>query len=283
MRGGRRHSWPDRCGHEEIRRGRATNGPWSSNSANKIDWARGGPITFYSGNYLNWKASSTITRTRLEIMQEVLTTLLDNLDDNVNVGLMRYSNDTGNDNDAAAQGGMVVKEMGKIEDNRAAMKTEINGWNAAGWTPLSETLYEATQYYRGDKVYFGGGANATTHPSVFSKSDKFTSNPNGDTPSVTASRNASDKTLYDSPADQDCQKNYLVFLTDGLPTQDNEANARIESLPELRHDKRSRHVRRHRGQRQMHGRSLQVAAGIGPALGPAGRAERHQLLDRLRR
>ncbi len=94
-------------------------------------------------------------------MQEVLTTLLTNLDDNVNVGLMRYSNDTGSDNDAAAQGGMVVKEMGRIEDNRAAMKTEINSWNAAGWTPLSETLYEATQYFRGDKVYFGGGADQT--------------------------------------------------------------------------------------------------------------------------
>ena len=140
----------------------STNGPWSSNTANKIDWSRGEPITFYSGNYLNWRASSTITRTRLEIMQEVLTTLLTNLDDNVNVGLMRYSNDTGNNDDYAAQGGMVVKEMGRIEDNREAMKTEINSWNAAGWTPLSETLYEATQYYRGDKVYFGGGADQSS-------------------------------------------------------------------------------------------------------------------------
>lgn len=212
----------------------ATNGPWSSLSANKIDWSRGEPITFYSGNYLNWRASPYIDRTRLETMQNVLTTLLDNLADNVNVGLMRYSNDSGNSNDAAAQGGMVVMAMDKIEDNRAAMKTEINSWVPAGWTPISETLYEATQYYRGDKVYFGGGADATTHPSVFSKSDKFTSNPNGDTPSITASRNASDKTLYDSPSDADCQKNYIVFLTDGLPTQDNEANTRIEALPGFR-------------------------------------------------
>ncbi len=210
----------------------STNGPWSSNTANKIDWSRGDAITFYSGNYLNWKASPTITRSRLEIMQEVLTTLLTNLDDNVNVGLMRYSNDGGS-GDTLAQGGMVVKEMGKIEDNRTAMQTELNSWDPDGYTPVSETLYEATQYYRGDKVYFGGGANATTYPSVFSKSDKFTSTPNGDTPSVTAARNASDKTLYDSPADQDCQKNYIVFLTDGLPTADNEANTRIQSLPDF--------------------------------------------------
>jgi type IV pilus assembly protein PilY1 len=216
----------------------STNGPWSSSSANKIDWSRGQAITFYSGNYLNWKASPTITRTRLEIMQEVLTTLLTNLDDNVNVGLMRYSNDTGSDNDAAAQGGMVMKEMGKIEDNRASMITEINSWSAAGWTPLSETLFEATQYFRGDKVYFAGGENQTLFPGAYNavntaygKSDKFTSTPNGDSPSITASRNATDKSLYDSPADQDCQKNYIVYLTDGLPTQDNEANTQIEKLP----------------------------------------------------
>jgi len=209
----------------------STNGPWSSNTANKIDWSGGSAITFYSGNYLNWRTSSTITRTRLEIMQDVLTTLLTNLDNNVNVGLMRYSNDTGNGDDAAAQGGMVVKEMGRIEDNREAMKTEINAWNPAGWTPLSETLYEATQYFRGGKVYFGGGADATSHPSQYSKSDKFTSNPNGDSPSVTAARDSSDKASYDSPADQDCQKNYIVYLTDGYPTQDNEANTPIQSLP----------------------------------------------------
>ena len=65
----------------------STNGPWSSNSANKIDWARGEPITFYSGNYLNWRSSSTITRTRLEIMQEVLTTLLADLVRDVTLGL----------------------------------------------------------------------------------------------------------------------------------------------------------------------------------------------------
>ncbi len=215
-------------------------------------------------------------------MQEVLTTLLTNLDDNVNVGLMRYSNDGGS-GELQAQGGMVVKEMGKIEDNRAAMKTEINSWIADGFTPLSETLYEATQYFRGDKVYFGGGANATTYPSAFSKSDKFTSNPNGDTPSITASRNASDKKLYDSPADQDCQKNYIVFLTDGLPTSDNEANTPHREPAQLRQGDRRRQVRRHREQRQVHGRSRQVAARIGPARGPAGHAERHELLDRLRR
>jgi len=194
-------------------------GPWTSDSSRKLDWgSRGEPITFYSGNYLNWKASPYITQTRLEIMQNVLTTLLDSMADNVNVGLMRYSNDGGS-GDAAAEGGMVVTAVGRIEDNRAGMKSEINSWVESGFTPLSETLYEATQYYRGAAVKWG------------LTSDKFTSLPNSDTPSVAGSRNPSNSSLYDSPADQDCQKNYIVFLTDGLPTRDSQADPLIRSLP----------------------------------------------------
>ena len=86
----------------------STNGPWSGNSANKISWSTGEPITFYSGNYLNWRASPYVTLTRLQIMQNTLSTLLDNLEDNVNVGLMRYSNDR-NTLPNASDGGMVVR------------------------------------------------------------------------------------------------------------------------------------------------------------------------------
>ena len=209
-------------------------GPWTSNSASKINWSRGQAYTFYTGNYLNWRSSSTITRTRLEIMQEVAVSVLDSLANNVNVGLMRYSNDGGGGGETEAQGGMVINQIEPIEDARDDMKTAIMSWNASGWTPLSETLFEATQYFRGGKVYFGGGSDATAFPSQFSRSDQFTSNPNGDTPSIAASRKSSDKTLYDSPMDQDCQKNFIVFLTDGLPTMDTEADGQIEGLPGFR-------------------------------------------------
>jgi type IV pilus assembly protein PilY1 len=167
-------------------------------------------------------------------MQDVATTVLDSLANNVNVGLMRYSNDGGSGDETEAQGGMVINQIEPIEDARADMKVAINSWSADGWTPLSETLYEATQYFRGGKVYFGGGANSTLHPSQFSKSDRYTSSPNGDTPSITESRDSSDKSLYKSPMEQDCQKNFIVYLTDGEPTMDNEANTPIESLPEFK-------------------------------------------------
>lgn len=208
-------------------------GPWTSNPASKINWSTGAAYTFYTGNYLNWRTSSTITRTRLEIMQEVATNVLDSLGNNVNVGLMRYSNDGGGGGESEAQGGMVINQMEPIEDAREDMKAAINAWAPSGWTPLSETLFEATQYFRGDKVFFGGGSDTANFPSAFSRSDRFTGNPNGDTPSIAESRQSGDKAYYDSPMDQDCQKSYIVYLTDGEPTMDNEANDAIQGLPDF--------------------------------------------------
>jgi len=53
------------------------------------------------------------------------------------------------------------------------------------------------------------------------------------TPSVAASRvgNALTSHTYLSPMQYSCQKNFVVFLTDGLPTQDNEADTLITALP----------------------------------------------------
>jgi type IV pilus assembly protein PilY1 len=39
------------------------------------------------------------------------------------------------------------------------------------------------------------------------------------------------QSLYQSPIKYSCQKNYVVYLTDGLPTQDNNADNKIISLP----------------------------------------------------
>ena len=260
-----------------------SSGPWSSSSATKIDWSRGEPVTFYSGNYLNWKASPYVTRTRLEIMQNALITLLYNMQDTVNVGLMRYSNDTGSDNETAAQGGMVVKEIGKIEDNRDAMKTEINSWNAAGWTPLSETLYEATQYFRGDRVYFGGGSDATSYPERLQQVRQVHEQ---------SQRRHAERHRFPQRVGQDTVRlaggpglpEELHRLPDGRPADTGQRGEYAASKPaQLCQGDGQGHVRRHRGRRQVHGRPGQVAERIGPASGPARGAKRHQLLDRFRR
>lgn len=209
-----------------------------SGNRGKIECGRAGgeanPVTIYSGNRMNYLwGAPTITRTRLEIMQSALTNLLDNLDNNVNVGLMRYSNDRGTLPNAA-DGGMVVEAMGRIEDKRASMKTTINSWRPSGSTPLTETLYEASLYFRGARVFWGLNSDQCyTGQAVGAGVGRcpLAANPESDTPSVAASRVAGDPSLYDSPADSDCQKNFIVYLTDGLPQSDSNSDATIEALP----------------------------------------------------
>jgi type IV pilus assembly protein PilY1 len=200
--------------------GNPSRGPW--NSSNEIDWSSNNTdrsYLFYTANYLNWYNGPTGASTRIAVMKSVLNDVLDGLS-GVNAGLMRYSNnrgESGNPYDERARGGMVVNQMQPIETNRAAMKASINSWTAWGMTPLSETLYEATQYLRGASVLFGDDSRLSPN-----SGDAF--------PSVAASRQAGNSNLYDSPMDLNCQKTYIVFLTDGLPTSDNEADDEIASL-----------------------------------------------------
>ncbi len=156
----------------------------------------GTTYTIYDGNWINWSRSTSRFVTRLEVVQEVTNSLLDQVA-GVNVGLMTFS--------ANSQGGYVVNAMGDITTNLTSMKTAVSGLSPGGFTPLSETLYEAAMYYMGRNVDFG-------------------------TASVAASRNPSNNAQYNSPLDLSCQKNFVVFLTDGEPTQDTAADAKIRAL-----------------------------------------------------
>jgi len=159
--------------------------------------------TLFSANYLNWIKSPTHQSTRLQIVQEVATSLINSIS-GVNVGLMHY-----NDN----QGGMVAHAMENIATARTAINAEINDLTPETWTPLSETLYEAAQYYRGGKITYGTN-------SVAAAKDGNTDN-------------------YLSPITDTCQQNYVVFLSDGLPTQDLDATAKIEAMKDLSPEKKT--------------------------------------------
>ena len=161
---------------------------WGSNPTASI-------YTTYSGNYLNWYYGPTSNETRLKVVQDVATNLLNSIN-GVNVGLMAFNYD---------QGGYVVHAIEDISTARSSMISDINALTPQTWTPLSETLYEAGLYYSGKSVLYG-------------------------TNSVSASRDPGNATVYNSPLDVNCQKNFIVLLTDGEPTQDHDADSRITSL-----------------------------------------------------
>ena len=169
--------------------------------------------TLYSGNYLNYQASSppVVIGTRISVVKQAASDVINSVS-NVNIGLMRYSNNGGS-GDAAAAGGMVAYPVSPVATNRANLVSTINSYSANGWTPLSETLYESYLYYSGGTVNFGNSSQPFQ--------------------SVPASRvgGSAGSNQYQSPIQYSCQKNYIVYLTDGLPTQDNQADTLITSLP----------------------------------------------------
>ncbi len=200
------------------------NGPWTSNSGQAIGWNANGAdngYVFYTGNYIKWlNSGGTITQTRIQIMQDVASRTIDQLAvaDNVNLGLMRFSNNLGDGAgcaNLAAEGGMVLREIGPVANNASLMKSDIANLNADGCTPLSETMHEAYLYLSGSAVNYG------------LLSMRSPGNPQ---PSIMSSRQSGNTGLYQSPLLESCQRNFIVLLTDGLPTADNRSDAAIESL-----------------------------------------------------
>ena len=175
-------------------------GPYTNDTSKDIRWSDYDVHTMYSANYLNWKTTTeTIVQTRLEIMQSVFKDTLDSIN-NVNVGLMRF--------DRSANGGMVVHEIANLATARNTLKSQIDNMTASGNTPLAETLYEAGQYYAGRAVDFGKNSSPMS--------------------SVSGSRSG---WTYDSPIEFQCQRNFIVYLTDGEPTSDTGADSKIRNLP----------------------------------------------------
>ena len=85
-----------------------------------------------------------------------------------------------------SEGGHIVDEIKTLSEsnNRQKLLDDITALTPTTWTPLAETLYEAGLYFQGAASYFNPG------------------------------------TTYTSPIQYYCQKNYVIFMTDGMSTMD---------------------------------------------------------------
>ncbi|MBL8201711.1 MAG: PQQ-binding-like beta-propeller repeat protein [Chromatiales bacterium] len=176
-------------------------GPWAATEASEPAWTS--QYTVYDGNWLNWRSNPpTVQKSRLAIVKEAVNALMTGLRD-VNVGVMRFN---GN------EGGSVIAPVAAIETSRDSVIAIVNAMTASGSTPLSETLYEAAQVFRGANVDYGNA---------------------GAIRSVAGSRtgNTIDSPLYRSPITEACGKNFIILLTDGEPNNDSSANSKIAALP----------------------------------------------------
>ena len=211
------HGATDNSGDTYARNG-DPNHPWTSNPNERISWDSAPVVTLYSANELNWYYAPAVPArlTRLQTMQSVASSILNSID-GVNVGLMRFSNAASATNPLdLAEGGMVTHEIANITTARSSLIADLQSYTAQGFTPLSETLYEAGLYFAGRKVDYG----------LNSRIDDVTP-----FPSVSASRQPANPVLYQSPIQYQCQRNYDIILTDGEPSMDSSADAKIASLP----------------------------------------------------
>ena len=184
--------------------------PWTADDTRELDWGNFDIYTFWSSNYINYLAyfakNPADPKDRLRVVQEVTRNIFNSVN-NVNMGLMHF--------DVDAAGGMIVHEVENIADARADLLAAVDDLHHDGSTPLSETLYEAGLYFMGRTWDYGDDSrrpNPNASP-PFSSNHTFIS--------VANSRKASpDDDEYKSPIEFQCQKNFIVLLTDGVPTSD---------------------------------------------------------------
>jgi type IV pilus assembly protein PilY1 len=172
-------------------------GPYADNADTEPKWNQSRFL--FNGNYLNWaQLTGSVTTTRIDIVKDVTSNLINNLTD-VNVGLMRFNN---------TQGGPILHAVENVDDARTSLIASINGLSADGWTPLSETYYEAALYFKGMKADYGAYHENKSDPASL----------------------LSGGVTYDTPLDFACQKNFVIFLTDGEPTEDTDAETKAETM-----------------------------------------------------
>ncbi|MFK8051051.1 MAG: pilus assembly protein [Halioglobus sp.] len=170
-----------------------------------ITW---GPHTFYSAHYMDWYHDSSLvtTRTRLSIAQEVVTSLI-SANTAIDFGLGVFNHNSSSSNDGGRIVNRIINNM--TATDRTNLTSMVNGLNATTWTPLCETSYEAYRYLSGQTSVYAqeaGTASPAADPNAYVSG-----------------------TTYRSPS-TDCAVTYVILMTDGAPTYDTDANAKIKAL-----------------------------------------------------
>lgn len=178
----------------------------------------GYPGAVYKGNFLNWYFSPTggssnfttgarkrnDTNTRIEVARSATNSLIDSLD-KINIGISMF--DAGN-------GAKILANMLDVDisANKNTLKTKVNSVDAgSGGTPLAEALQELGRYFT---IGYSATENLAIHPDTSNEidvkvSDFFTQLPD-----------ASEVGLPSEVTQNWCQQNFIVAMTDGQSTND---------------------------------------------------------------
>ncbi|MFT6924526.1 MAG: type IV pilus assembly protein PilY1 [Psychromonas sp.] len=172
----------------------------------------------YTGHYLNWYFDSetngfadgkkTGTFTRMEITKKASINLLDELGD-IRIGLAKYN---------GSDGARILENIDDLSTIKSNLTAAITGISNDGMTPLGESLADMGRYFTlgypaasSLVIHPDADGNGTSVPTngVFTNSLAYKSG-------VTA---PSEVTQYW------CQQNFVVAMTDGVPTNDSNVSS----------------------------------------------------------
>lgn len=193
---------------------------YTSNASQEVNWngwtGSSFTPTLYNVNYMNYIRNTDTNNTNVWIPGQTRWTVaaaavkgIIDANPRVHMGLMIF-----NSNNSTPNGGRVVFKVDAMDDaRRTAMKNVIDSISPSTFTPLAETMWEAYRYFAGANVDFGN-----------------------DEPSAVPGRDTSAEVggVYDSPFEFRCQQAYVIYVTDGDPTNDTGADSgRIDSLANI--------------------------------------------------
>ncbi len=158
-------------------------------------------LQLFDGNYLNYLSwvpavADLVSKTRLEQVQSAVEIMVRG-NSRVDIGLMVFDT-TSNPSSKAWTGGSVIYPIEDVGADRNNFFSALKNLKPEARTMLSETYYEALMYYGGKDVTFA----------------EFNS------PPVVGSATESSGAIYTSPISGECDKNYIVVLSDGQPNGD---------------------------------------------------------------
>jgi type IV pilus assembly protein PilY1 len=189
--------------------------PWTSTVPATPDlphpvWANGdNSLQIYDGNYLNYRVDPDVGSSdvsRMQVAKDAVKAIVTS-NNNINIGLMRFD---GSSQNGGYEGGAVMYPALDVKASRNDFNSRVNTISEGGYTPLSETYYEALLYFGGKRIVYGNAATPSNQTGT-----KENGNPN----------------YYQTPITYECQKNYIVYLTDGAPTRDYISSDKRTALP----------------------------------------------------
>jgi type IV pilus assembly protein PilY1 len=166
--------------------------------------ATSGSDVYATGNWVNWGASPPAAVKKIDIARTVVNSLIASTT-GINLGVMIFHSGGGgtffNNTVSGATYTTTVKDMDAIHTgsttNRDALIASINSTTVTAsfaGTPLGESLYEAGKYFGGQSSAFKSTVGLSGSP-----------------------------LQYTTPITASCQKNFIIFITDGMASQDTDA------------------------------------------------------------